>query len=294
MRHSHGSYAVGILLSGLFLAACAGVQQQSIECANNFDCEATHYCVADTCGGPGSCVVRPTDCSPNVSFVCGCDGVTYDNACEASKAGARIATESECTCENNDDCDSESYCDGESCGGSGTCEPKPTECPEPRDPVCGCDGLTYHNECVAESLGARIGSLGACACEGNEECDATQYCEAATCGGPGECVPRPTSCAPIVSPVCGCDGVTYDNACLAMEAGARVAVLGPCCADNGDCTESEYCVGDTCDGLGTCEERPSMCPLIFDPVCGCDGAEYGNACSAASSGVRVEFDGPCP
>ena len=34
-----------------------------------------------------------------------------------------------------------------------------------------------------------------------------------------------------------------------------------------------------------------ICPLNFEPVCGCDGAKYGNACKAACAGVDVEH--PC-
>ena len=34
-------------------------------------------------------------------------------------------------------------------------------------------------------------------------------------------------------------------------------------------------VGD-CDGTGECEDRPTACPEIFDPVCGCDDVSYDN------------------
>jgi hypothetical protein len=42
-----------------------------------------------------------------------------------------------------------------------------------------------------------------------------------------------------------------------------------------------------------CARRPEACIQIFDPVCGCDGRTYGNACTASSAGVSVDFDGPC-
>ncbi len=213
----------------LFLAACADVQQQqSIECANNFDCDAADYCVANSCGGPGTCVARPTDCSPNVSFVCGCDGVTYDNACEASKAGIRIAAEDECVCGTNDDCNPTDYCDGESCDGSGTCEPKPTDCPAVFDPVCGCDEVTYDSECIAESLGVRIASTGPCPCTQNDDCPDEQYCAGGACDGPGVCEVTPISCPAIFDPVCGCDGATYSNSCVAAASGVRVDFDGSC------------------------------------------------------------------
>lgn len=38
---------------------------------------------------------------------------------------------------------------------------------------------------------------------------------------------------------------------------------------------------------------PTPCTLQFDPVCGCDGHEYGNACLAEHAGVLLWFPGPC-
>jgi len=41
--------------------------------------------------------------------------------------------------------------------------------------------------------------------------------------GPGACELRPDVCAPVIDSVIGCDGMTYDNACIALAAGVRVA-----------------------------------------------------------------------
>ncbi len=67
------------------------------------------------------------------------------------------------------------------------------------------------------------------------------------------------------------------------------------CSANNDCSEGYYCekdIGD-CDGTGECTQKPSECPEIWAPVCGCDNVTYENSCYAARNGVNVLHEGEC-
>jgi hypothetical protein len=67
------------------------------------------------------------------------------------------------------------------------------------------------------------------------------------------------------------------------------------CISNDNCLFNTYCTKavDDCEGLGTCTERPEVCPQIYQPVCGCDGNTYSSECEAAGAGVNVIADQPC-
>ncbi len=141
------------------------------------------------------------------------------------------------------------------------------------------------------------------ACTDNSTCPTGAYCAGNGCGTPGHCTTRPPMCTTSTSPVCGCDGHTYANPCVAAMEAVRVDTPGGCtsspdagpgpCTDNSSCALDELCDADACGSPGTCTLRPTACPTVYTPVCGCDGHTYANVCTARASGVRAGTRGAC-
>ncbi len=98
--------------------------------------------------------------------------------------------------------------------------------------------------------------------------------------------------------------VPNNNALVATEFYTRFAptTLGRTCGTRGGtiCSSDEFCsysqaaACGTFDAGGSCTKKPQACTALYQPVCGCDGRTYGNACSAANQGISVKATGACP
>jgi hypothetical protein len=115
---------------------------------------------------------------------------------------------------------------------------------------CGCGCI--ESDAAPEPQGC--GGFAGLTCDDGEYC---QYEADAMCGAAdqmGTCQPQPEACIEIYAPVCGCDGTTYGNGCMAAGAGTSVAHDGACkpappppppgpCGGCGEGSECQYCWG---------------------------------------------------
>jgi hypothetical protein len=310
--------------------------------AGNNACPADQFCdippeaICGAADGTGVCRTKPSACTLEYAPVCGCDGMTYGTACAAASAGVSVASKGECgapsggvcgtrgaaPCADNEYC---AFTLDAQCGAAdapGKCAKKPDACTLQLAEVCGCDGKTYGNECTANSMGTAVAHTGACETGGSMcggfagvQCTGNQYCNfpiATNCGSgdqAGQCADKPTACTKELHEVCGCDGKTYGNPCMAASAGTAIQKDGACAPpgsgqtcgglQGAQCPSGEYCdfpesaQCGAADQTGTCATIPDICTADYTPVCGCDDKTYGNACGAHNKSVSVAHQGEC-
>jgi hypothetical protein len=128
--------------------------------------------------------------------------------------------------------------------------------------------------------GSGTGGVGAI-CTSNDVCKAGLFCKKLGCALDllGRCAARPATCAFLDSPVCGCDGITYLNSCLADMNGQNFSTRTIC----GDNTALKCTPGDK-----TCEIRPNgYCVVIAPDFNACGQVQDGQCWVVAKDCVAT-------
>uniref|UniRef100_A0A674DNC9 Agrin n=1 Tax=Salmo trutta TaxID=8032 RepID=A0A674DNC9_SALTR len=261
-------------------------------------------CLAKACEFGAVCVVKNDKpvcecseaCIQTPDPVCGSDGHSYGSQCEMRATGCALQREihiqhrGPCdeACAN---CSFGAICDVQS--GSCVC---PQECVESHQRVCGSDGSTYNSECelnvraCTEQLDLHVLAQGQC-----------MTCGSSVCAWGAQCIQNKCECTQCqgqaFTPVCGSNGMTYDNTCelglasCVLKKKIEVAKLGSCeeeCGSGGSASGVESCEQDRCRTFGGSwdeDTEDDRCVCDFDCnrvprnlVCGSDGKTYSNEC----------------
>ena len=207
------------------------------------------------------------------------DGTDVEDLADLDAPSGITVTSGMTWCQDSAECDPNQYCTkltGD-CNGDGFCTDRPEEpCDPVYNPVCGCDEITYYNKCEAALAGVSMECRAPCTecltiCDSNGDCGPGEYCAKAAgdCEGEGRCAELPNLCLYVGDAACGCNDVTYDNACYAAGAGTNVDYPGECSAEPmpGDCDGDDDVDLQDFLHFQTCFTGPGGGPL--GPECEC-------------------------
>src|SRR6187402_828290 len=256
---------------------CAG--PRGLECRGK-----QQYCAGTKVGGCpsqavyGVCSARPGACTDVYAPVCGCDGVTYGNACFAAAAGASVEKQGACEPEP-------AFCGGIAgipCPQGELCIDDPSDDCDPENGGADCGGI-----CVSEPTPAFCGGIAGIACPKGQQCidDPSDDCDpkngGADCGG--ICEPTPAFCGGIAGIACPKGQQCIDDPSDDCDPAKGGADCGGICV-----TRTNPCAAVLCKTGTECIDRGGVAvcvPIPTDP-CAAVRCRAGTHC-VNQGGVAV-------
>ncbi len=154
--------------------------------------------------------------------------------------------------------------------------------------ACRCEGNFADESCDSCALGYALPDCEACAIGYKKNDDGIcveNPCGGVTCSDRGECVVYPTG-----DTECICRAGSTGANCQSCDTG----YVGDSCTDcdagyskDGDKCVPTVCVGNDCDGHGTCVDSEGAA------LCECDEGYQGRACTACAAGFVDDGNGTC-
>lgn len=164
-------------------------------------------------------------------------------------------------------------------------------------PPGACGEAMCETGCCSESCSLCAAPDGTCNVVMCDSAEPTK-CPPEKCGPAPE---KPATICPdgtVAGPVCE---VGADGACAWNVHDCPTTPDPQACGSRGlgECPMGQFCFfepGADCgraDAPGVCADYPTLCTMVLNPVCGCDGNDYANICLAASQGVGIDHEGEC-
>jgi hypothetical protein len=190
----------------------------------------------------------------SLAIACGSQDIVVADIPQATDGGSDSSPPGS-SCATNDDCAPNAFCAKSSCDApTGGCELRPLDCDSDPRFACGCDGVTYWNDCLRRRSGV--------ASSVPDQCLAYAVCkdpDGKSCPALG------ASCARLVPPQAPCPMPMFPGACWVLPDTCPTMPQGP--RPLPSFHECPLGPGATCSSM--CDAIRSGTPHVQAPGPGC-------------------------